>query len=493
MRAGFAERALAVVVVLSCCAVSRPATAQTSASGDKIPITTSSDDARKLHVQGRDLNEKLRATDARRFFEQAVSKDQNFALGYVGLANTSGTTKEFIDATTRAVALAGAVSEGERHWILGLEAGLKGDPAGNLTHYKELVRLFPNDERALVLLGNLYFGRQDYQTAVSHFVKATALNPSFSTPYNQLGYAYRFLDRFADAETAFKKYTELIPADPNPYDSYAELLLKMGRFTESIKAYEKALSIDPNFVASYVGIGNNYLAMGRTDQARATFGKLATLARTTGERRLAHFWMAAAYVHDGATSKAIDELQAEFALASGGHDAASMSGDLVQMGDVLREAGRPDEALAKYAEAVKVIEASSVPEQVKAGTRRNHIFEEGRIAIEKHDMQTAKAKLAEYAKQTEAGKRPFELRQQHELAGRIALAEKRFAEAVQEFGQANQRDPGILYLTAIACQGAGDAQKAAAFGAKAAKFNELSFNFGYVKSKASKIRGTALE
>ena len=33
-----------------------------------------------------------------------------------------------------------------------------------------------------------------------------------------------------------------------------------------------------------------------------------------------------------------------------------MSGDLVQMGDILREAGRLDEALLKYAEAVKVIE-----------------------------------------------------------------------------------------------------------------------------------------
>ena len=67
-------------------------------------------------------------------------------------------------------------------------------------------------------------------------VKATAINPSFSTPYNQLGYAYRFLEKFPEAEDAFKKYTQLIPDDPNPYDSYAELLMKMGRFDESIKS-----------------------------------------------------------------------------------------------------------------------------------------------------------------------------------------------------------------------------------------------------------------
>ena len=184
-----------------------------------------------------------------------------------------------------------------------------------------------------------------------------------------MGYAYRFLEKFDDAEKAFKKYVELIPNDPNPHDSYAELLMKRGRFDESIKAYEKALSIDPNFVNSYVGIGNDYLAMGKTDQARAAFGKLAARARNTGERRLAHFWNAASYVHDGATDKAIDELKAGFALAEAAHDAGTMSGDLVQMGDVLREANRLDEAQSKYNEAVKIMDASQLPEPVKAATK----------------------------------------------------------------------------------------------------------------------------
>src|SRR5688572_26065935 len=132
-----------------------PVTAQTTPAAGKLPITTSSEDARKLYLQGRDLLEKLRGTDARRLFEQAVAKDPDFALAHVGLANTSGTTKEFIDATTRAGALATKVSEGERHLILALEAGLKGDPKGNLAHLTELVRLLPNDERAHNQLGNL--------------------------------------------------------------------------------------------------------------------------------------------------------------------------------------------------------------------------------------------------------------------------------------------------------------------------------------------------
>jgi tetratricopeptide (TPR) repeat protein len=450
----------------------------------KVPITTASNEARELYLRARDLSEKLRVTDAHRVYEQAVAKDPAFALAYVGLANTAGTTKEFIEATNRAASFADKVSEGERLIVKALEAGLKGDAAQVLDSYTSLVRMFPEDERAHTLLGVVYFGRQEYEAAIKEFVRAISINAAFSSPYNQLGYAYRFLEKYDDAEKAFKKYIELIPDDPNPYDSYAELLMKTGRFDESIASYEKALAIDGHFLNSFVGIGNDYLFMDRPEQARRAFGRMSAAARTTGERRQVHFWMAASYVHEGATDKAIDELQQEYALAQAEHDAASMSGDLTVMGDVLRESGRYDEALAKYAEAVSVIDASQVPPEVKEAAHRNHLFEQARVAAARGDVATAKAKEAEYAAQVVPRRAPFELRQQHELAGLIALAEKRPSAAAEEFARANQQDPRILYLTAVALRQAGDAARASEAASKAASFNSLNFNFAYVRTKA---------
>jgi tetratricopeptide (TPR) repeat protein len=489
MRSNFVGRpAACVLLVLSASAA--PLVAQTKPAADKIPITTASEQARTLYLQGRDLAEKLRATDARRYFEKAVAADPNFALGYLGLANTSGTNKEFVDATTRAASLATRVSEGERHMIQALEAGLKGEPASVLLHYVDLVRLFPNDERAHTLIGNVYFGRQNYSAAIEHYTKATAIDPSFSQPYNQLGYAYRFLEKYDEAERAFKKYTQVLPNDPNPYDSYAELLMKVGRFDESIAMYEKALAIDPNFVASYVGIGNDHLYMKHPDRARAAFARLAAVARNTGEKRQAHFWTAAAYVHEGATDKAIQEMKASSALAEAEHDGGSISGDLNLMGDILREAGRLDEAAAKYGESVKAIASAQVPEAVKEGTRRNLVFEQGRLAVATKDLSIARSRLTEYSKQVAVKSVPFEVQQQHELAGLIALAEKRGAEAVQELKAANQQDPRIQYLTSLALREAGEAKAAAALAAKAAKFNGLNFSYAYIASKVGKASGT---
>jgi tetratricopeptide (TPR) repeat protein len=487
LRSSARKLVIAVTLVAGFGSIGIAAGRQAPAKADKIAITTASDEARRLYLKGRDLAEALRATDARRFYEQAVASDPRFALAYVGLANTSGTAKQFFDALTQAVKLADGVSEGERHLILGLEAGAKSDAAGQGRHYTELVRAYPNDERAHTLLGTYYFGRQDYATAVEHYKKATAINSAFAPVYNQLGYSYRFLEKYPDAEQAFRKYIELIPGDPNPYDSYAELLMKMGRFDESIKNYEKALSLDKNFVASYVGIGNNQLFMDRPDEARATFAKLAAVARTTGERRTAHLWTAAAYVHQGETDKAIAEIKRGSALAEADGDMASMSGDLNQIGDILREAGQFDQALAKYGEALEVMSRASVPDEVKAATRRNTLFELGRVAVMKQDVATAKAKAAEYGTQVAAKAVPFEVRQQHELNGLIALAENRPRDAVAELKKANQQDPRVLHLLAKALQASGEASEARAVALKAADYNALAFNYAFVRKAARKM------
>ena len=451
---------------------------------EKIPITTASAEARELYLKGRDLTERLRATDARALFQQAAVKDPDLALAQVGLANTAGTAKEFFDAVGRAVALAGKASEGERQIVCALDAGAKAEPVRQKECLTKLTQAYPNDARAHNLMGAYYFGRQEWAASVGEFQKATELSPEFSQPYNQMGYAYRFMGKYPEAEQSFKKYIALIPDDPNPYDSYAELLMKMGRFEDSIKNYEKALSVDRNFVASYVGIGNDRVFMGQPDEARKAYARLTAIARNPGERRQALLWTAMSYVHEGATDKAIAELRKMADIDQAGKDLASLAAVHNQMGNVLLEAGRVDEAVAQYREQVATIDKADVPAQVKEGTHRQSLFDAARVALAKSDIAGAKAKAADYATAVAAGKRPFEVRQSHELAGRIALAEKNYKLAVTELRQANDQDPRVLYLTALALQGAGEAQKAKEVGAQAADFNGLSATYGYVRGKA---------
>jgi hypothetical protein len=148
------------------------------------------------------------------------------------------------------------------------------------------------------------------------------------------------------------------------------------------------------------------------------------------------------------------------------------------MGNVLLEAGRVDDAAARYKEQIAIIDKADVPAQVKEAQHRQSMFDETRVALAKNDVATARAKAAAYAAAVKAKEIPFELRQSHELA------EKSYPAAVAELRQANQQDPRVLYLTAVALQGSGDALKAKEVGAQAADFNGLSATYGYVRGKA---------
>jgi tetratricopeptide (TPR) repeat protein len=468
---------------------SLPAAAQDQelASG-KVPITTASSDALQLFMQGRDLAEKIRGTDAREYYQQAVTADQNFAFAYLALANTAPSAKDFFESLERAVALIDHASDGERLMILATDAAAKGDVDAQRDHLMQLVEMFPADERAHNTLGNYYFGRQDYEKAIAEYGLATEINPDYSPPYNSLGYAQRSQGNYAEAEKAFQKYIELIPDEPNPYDSYAELLMKTGRFEESIANYEKALTKNANFVASYVGIGNNQIFLRHTDEARATFAKLHDeVARTDGERRTALFWTAASFVHDGDHAAALEKIQAMSLIAENSGDLAAMAGDLNLSGNVQLHSGDRAGALASYTKAVETMDAADVPDRVKENTLRNQLYFDARVAIASDDFETAEAKIMAYGEGVRAHQIPFELRRHHELVGMLALHQEDYGKAVEELAQANQQNPLILYLSAKAYHGAGDHTKAGEMAEQAANFNGLNFNYAFVRAKAAKM------
>ncbi|HEY1908470.1 MAG TPA: tetratricopeptide repeat protein, partial [Myxococcaceae bacterium] len=241
-----------------------------------LPITTASPEARALYIEGRDLVERLKATEGHLKTDQAVKKDPQFALAWLQWANTSGTAKDFQAGLDKAVANASHATEAEQKFIKAAEAGVRSRPADQERLLGELAKQFPSDARIQAQIGIIAFGRQDYDGAVRALSRAVEIDPKFTLPYNQLGYAYRAQGNNAEAEKTFKKYAELIPDDPNPHDSYAELLMRLGRYDESIAEYKKALQIDPYFLSAYVGITNNQIFAGKGDEARATLKQMMT-------------------------------------------------------------------------------------------------------------------------------------------------------------------------------------------------------------------------
>ena len=368
-------------------------------------------------------------------FDKAIALDPEFASAELARANAAGTAKEFFEHLNKAVALADKASEGERLLILANQAGANGEAVKQKEYFEKLVAAYPNDERAHFNLGAFDFGQQDYPQAIEHLKRAPELAPNYSPAYNMLGYAYRQAGDYANAEQAFRKYIELIPNDPNPYDSYAELLLKMGKFDESIAQYRKALMIDPHFVPSHFGIAADLLYMGKPADATAELQKMADLARNDGELRTALFGMAVVASDSGKLDKAVQAMDKEYAVAEKKNDVAAMAADLQAKGNIIAEMAKYDVAAQQFDRSLQMVESSSLSQEIKDNAKLLHHYNLCALAIGKKDYAAAKTHAEEYRQGAEASKNPAQLKLAHELAGRIALAQKDYDDAIKELEQ----------------------------------------------------------
>jgi tetratricopeptide (TPR) repeat protein len=125
---------------------------------------------------------------------------------------------------------------------------------------------------------------------------------------------------------------------------------------------------------------------------------------------------------------------------------------------------------------------------VKTDTRLADRYNQARIALAKGDRAAAREHAIAYLAGAEARQNTFRIRQAHELAGSIALAETKYDEAIAHLERANQTNPQVLYWTALAYKGKGNTEKAKELAGRAAKANVLpQIAYAFVRRDAAKL------
>lgn len=247
-------------------------------------------EAYDLYLKGRFFYSKVTEQDLVKsidYYHQAIAKDPNYALAYVGLANS--------------------------YHSLGGVLGFRS-PSETYLKSKEyaLKALALDDQLAeahhVVANIKLYY-EWNWAEAEPELKRATELNPNYSLAHSTYGTYYQSLRRFDEAVAARKLCKALDPLSPFTVADVGYPLYYARRFDEAIKAYGEALEMDPNLSWGHLWIGQVLVLQGKFNEAIEEIQKAIRLSN--GDIR-ARATLGHAYAVAGKRAEAmqvIDELK----------------------------------------------------------------------------------------------------------------------------------------------------------------------------------------
>ncbi|NQT24480.1 tetratricopeptide repeat protein [candidate division KSB1 bacterium] len=467
---------LCIAIVLQC-----------AQKAKEIPITTSSEEALSLFLEGQRLSENANFSEAREVLKKALEKDPDFAMAHFYLAYASETNSDFFQQMEKSASLVDHVSEGEKLFILASHATSLGNNIKANEMLERLATLYPSDKTVYNQIGINYWTQNNLEKSVEAYKTAIKIDPEYPSPYNMIGYAYSNLGKYDEAEKALKTYAQLIPNEPNPWDSYGEILMKQGKFDKSIVAYQKAIDLDPHFVIAYRGLCMNHVFKDQANEGRKQLVKLEELAQTDGDRYTALHTEALTYLCEGKYKAALSAKEKCIAVDEKQNDSLGKTNDLINIGTLYLFIGKVDQAEKFFDKAKKVIVNSDHSKDLKDEMLQNILFYRVEVALQKKDMETAKDKAAQYKKLTDENQNRTEIQAASRLMGMIALHEKRYDDAIAAFEQTNEQNPRNFCGMAKAYMGKKDKAKANEYWEKAANFNDMSWNYALIRAKAMKM------
>ncbi|NWF54671.1 MAG: tetratricopeptide repeat protein [Syntrophaceae bacterium] len=125
--------------------------------------------------------------------------------------------------------------------------GIPGDIQKQISFLQSLVKEDPQNLKALVELGNLYFDMDQYDSAIRFYARALELDPKNADVRTDMGIMYR---RKGDPDRAIAEFKKAAQDDPkhvnSRYNTGVVLLHDKGDIKGAIQAWEEFLKVEPS-------------------------------------------------------------------------------------------------------------------------------------------------------------------------------------------------------------------------------------------------------
>jgi serine/threonine-protein kinase len=219
--------------------------------------TTEDTVAYQLYLQGRYQWNKRTLEGLQQsidFFNQAIDKDQRYALAYAGLADAYALLADFNVLPAREVT-----------------PKLQSAAAKALELDNTLVE-------AHTSLAWASFHVWDWAGAEREFKRALELNPGYATAHLWYGQYLTALGRFDEAQPEISRAVEQNPLSPETNLAVASRSYYARQPAQAIEQAQKVLTMDSNFVPAHELLGRAYAQKGSYTEATAEFRKALDLS-----------------------------------------------------------------------------------------------------------------------------------------------------------------------------------------------------------------------
>ncbi|HEX9422260.1 MAG TPA: protein kinase [Pyrinomonadaceae bacterium] len=217
---------------------------------------TQNAEAYQLYLQGRFFWNK-RSDEAIRksieYFQQAIAKDPNYALGYAGLSD-------------------GYVLQTYYGFAPAREALPKAKEAA-----RKAVALGDNLAESHTSLGFVSSYNYEYETAEREYKRALELNPNYPLAHQNLGVMLYRIGRQAEGMAELRRALEMEPFSTVINRLYGDLLLYGRRYDEGLAQLKKTLELEPGFRTTHLSLSCIYQLMGRYAESVESYARYQEL------------------------------------------------------------------------------------------------------------------------------------------------------------------------------------------------------------------------
>ncbi|WP_333805438.1 tetratricopeptide repeat protein [Sulfurospirillum sp.] len=191
-------------------------------------------------------------------FQKGIEIDPSYAAFYSNLSSVYRLQKRYQEAFDMLIAVVNLCHHLNDYVTLIEFLKFLKKPQEALSIAHEVVKRFPEEYEAHLVLGNLFASFKIYEKAIEPYRKAISLDPAKTQAYNNIGVVYKELGRDSEALEAYKSALVLNPKDAAVYNNLGNLCRNMGDLKGALEHLNHSIALNPDYADAYSNVGAVY-------------------------------------------------------------------------------------------------------------------------------------------------------------------------------------------------------------------------------------------